>query len=147
MVVSAGGLSLISRHEGVVYTAYPDPVHGWGVATICYGHTKGVRQGDVATKEQCTTWLQEDTAEATYHVRRLTTVPLSQGEMDAYVSFVFNAGPGNFAKSSMRRLLNRGERVLACNQLPLWNRAGGRVLPGLTKRRADEKAICLSTLP
>lgn len=146
VTVSVGGLSLISRHEGVTYTAYADPAHGWKVATICHGHTKGVYRGMTATKAQCDRWLKEDVAEATQAVLRLVKVPLTQGELDAYVSFVFNAGAGNFARSTLLRLLNAGRRVEACNQLLRWTQAGGRVFAGLVTRRTEERALCLSTL-
>lgn len=146
VAVSLAGLGLIASHEGTVYTAYADPAHGWAVPTICTGHTKGVKRGDTATKAQCDAYLREDTKIASDAVLRLTTVPLSQGELDAYTSFVFNVGQGNFASSTLRIKLNQGQRVAACNQLPRWNRANGQVLNGLIKRREAERKVCLSQL-
>lgn len=146
VTVSLGGLSLISQHEGKANVAYADPAHGWKVPTICYGHTKGVKRGDTATDSQCRAWLKADVNEASGAVLRLSSVPLSQGELDAYSSFVFNAGAGNFAKSTLLKRLNSGQRVAACNELLRWDYAGGVKFNGLTTRRKAERNVCLSTL-
>jgi lysozyme len=68
---------------------------------------------------------------------------LAQPTYDAIVSFTFNVGEGNLRRSTLLRKLNAGDIVGACNELPRWNKAGGRVLPGLVKRRAEERALCL----
>ena len=146
LTLSLAGLGLIRTHEGTVYTAYADPAWGWKVPTICSGHTKGVYRGMTATKAECQRFLQEDTKEATAAVLRLSEVPLSQGELDAYTSFVFNAGAGNFAKSTLLKRLNAGRRVDACNELLKWDYAAGKRLAGLTTRRKAERDVCLSTL-
>ncbi len=130
--------------EGTRYEAYADPAYGWAVPTICNGHTKGVYRGMRATRAQCAQWFQEDMSEAAGHVLRLTTVPLNKNELAAYTDFVFNVGSGNFASSTLRRKLNAGDRLGACNELPRWVYAKDQKLPGLVKRRAAEKELCLT---
>lgn len=143
LAVSTAGLGLILSNEGMVNTAYPDPAHGWKVPTICVGHTQGVARGQWRSDSECLDLLKKDADVASGHVLRLATVPLSQGELDAYTSFVFNVGQGNFANSTLLKKLNAGDHIGACEQLPRWNRAGGKVLPGLTKRRNEERTLCL----
>lgn len=143
-VVSAGGVALIKQHEGVRYHAYPDPASGNDPWTICYGHTKGVVKGMTANQETCDRWLKEDLAAAEAVVQLTVKVPLSQGEYDSYVSFVFNAGQGNWQSSTMLRKLNAGDRVGACNQFPRWIYADKRVFNGLKTRRYHEQQQCLS---
>ncbi|WP_247537383.1 lysozyme [Ralstonia pseudosolanacearum] len=130
--------------EGTRYEAYPDPVHGWTVPTICRGHTKGVHRGMRASRVQCDTWFREDMTEAAGHVLRLTTVPLNKNELAAYTDFVFNVGAGNFHSSTLRRKLNAGDHAGACNELPRWVYAKEQKLPGLVKRRAAEQELCLT---
>lgn len=136
----------LSRHEGVVHVAYADPAHGWKVPTICHGHTKGVKRGDVATTEQCGEYLQQDTDQALWDLFRMVKVPLTQGEIDAYADFIFNLGPGNFAKSTLRKKLNAGDHLGACNQLPLWVNGNGKPMKGLINRRKDFYAFCIRDL-
>lgn len=140
------GLSEIQRHEGTVNRAYADPAHGWTVPTICSGHTKTAKRGMWLSDAQCLDLLKSDADAATKDVLRLVKVPLSQGELDAYVSFVFNVGAGNFGSSTALRLLNSGDRVGACLQLPRWVYANGKALPGLVKRREAEARTCLRDL-
>ncbi|CAH0444340.1 Lysozyme RrrD [Ralstonia syzygii subsp. syzygii] len=130
--------------EGTRYEAYPDPIHGRAVPTICRGHTKGVYRGMKATRAQCAAWFHEDMSEAAYYVLRYTTVPLNKNELAAYSDFVFNVGAGNFNKSTLLRKLNVGDRVGACNELPRWVYAKDKKLPGLVKRRAAEQKLCLT---
>lgn len=144
-LVSAGGVIHVKQSEGLVYVSYPDPATKADPWTICYGHTgPEVKPGMKVTQAQCDKWLYEDIREAEYYVQRYVNVPLSQGEYDAYVSFVFNVGPGNFADSTMLRLLNSGDRVAACKQFPRWIYANKKVLNGLKVRRYEEQRMCLS---
>lgn len=145
--VSAAGLGLIATHEGKRNETYADPAHGWAVPTVCYGHTATAARGQWRSDQECLHLLQQDATGAYQHVRRLTRgVGLTQGEVDAWTSFVFNVGPGNFERSTARRLILAGDRVAACNQLPRWTFAAGKQLPGLIKRRAEERALCLRDL-
>ncbi|WP_277973003.1 lysozyme [Pantoea agglomerans] len=140
MKVSGRGLELIRRSEGLFLQAYPCPAN---VLTIGYGHTAGVQPGDVITAEQADTFLQEDVAESVRAVNRLVTVPLTQNQFDALISFVFNLGIGNFRTSTLLKKLNAGDYTGAAKEFPRWVRAGGKQLPGLIKRRGAEKALFL----
>jgi lysozyme len=138
--VSGRGLELIKQSEGVFLQAYRCPAN---VLTIGYGHTAGVQPGDVITAEQADTFLQEDVAEPVRAVNRLVTVPLTQNQFDALVSFVFNLGIGNFRTSTLLKKLNAGDYTGAAEEFPRWVRAGGKQLPGLIKRRDAEKSLFL----
>jgi lysozyme len=141
MVVSAAGLAGIKYHEGEVRTVYLDPV---GIPTVCVGHTATVTRADVGKRvsaQVCDNLLNRDTAEAQRAVGRLVKVPVTQGQYDALVSFTFNVGAGNLASSTLLRKLNAGDCHGAAAEFPRWNKAKGRVLPGLVSRRADERAV------
>lgn len=132
--------------EGLRQWAYRDPA---GIATICYGATEGVRMGDVATLDECRERLDADMMKALATVERC--VPgLPAHQLAAFADAVFNVGPRivcDKSTSTAARMLAAGDIEGACNQLPRWNRAtvaGVSVeLPGLTKRRARERALCL----
>lgn len=136
--LSAAGLGLIGQQEGREYKAYPDAVK---VVTICNGHTKGVKLGDTATDAICDKYLQEDSSKAQAAVQRLVTVPITQNQYDALVDFTFNLGTGSLAKSSLLKYVNHGECLRAGAEFPKWNKANGKVLLGLTKRRALERQL------
>ena len=145
--LSFGTADKIATHEGYRLVAYPDPGTGGAPWTICRGHTKGVRPGMRATPEQCDRWFAEDLYTAERGVQRLARVPLKQGEYDALVSFVFNAGETNLRNSTLLRKLNAGDRVGSCNEYLRWIYANKLVLSGLRTRRADERAMCLKSGP
>ena len=141
MKTSQSGLDFIADHEGLELTAYADPATGGEPWTNGYGHTKGVKPGDTCTKEQAMQWLAEDVETAEKAVLRMVDVPLSQNQFDALVSFVFNCGAGNFEKSTLLRLLNDLDYDGASEQFQRWNKAAGKVMAGLTKRRHAEAAL------
>lgn len=138
MKISEAGLSLIKQFEGFRANAYLDSV---GVPTIGYGHTMGVRLGDVCTPEEAEEWLKGDCDAAERCVNHTVAVPLTQHEFDALVSFVFNLGCGNFRKSTLLKLLNENRHDEAAMEFRRWDRAGGQVLAGLTKRRLAEQRL------
>jgi lysozyme len=140
LATSAAGVAFVGHHEGLKQVAYRDPV---GIVTVCYGHTATARMGQSYSKEACQALLQSDLRAAEAAVRRLVKVPLSQETFDALVSFTFNVGEGNFAKSRLLRKLNAGDYEGACRELPRWVTARGQVLPGLVTRRAEEMHLCL----
>lgn len=144
--LSPAGLEHIKGHEGKSNVAYADPAWGASVPTICHGHTATARMGQWRSDAECLALLKKDADEATKQVLRLVKVPLSQGELDAYVSFVFNVGQTKYAKSTSLRLLNSGDRVGACLQLQRWVYANGKALPGLVVRRDWETKTCLRDL-
>ena len=135
------GLALTQKFEGLRLTAYKDPV---GIWTIGYGHTGvDVHQGLTITQQRAEELLLRDVGSAVATVGRLVKVRLTQNQFDALVDFVYNAGAGNFAGSTLLRKLNASDFAAAAAQFAKWVRGGGEVLPGLVERRAAEKALFL----
>ena len=140
--ISQKGINLIKEFEGFRAKAYKCPA---GVWTIGYGHTAGVKPGMTITKEQGEAMLRKDLKIYERHVSEaLGSATTSQGQWDALVSFCYNAGPGNLRKSSMLRLHKQGKYKAAAEAFMAWTKGGGRVLPGLVRRRKAEKALYLS---
>jgi len=140
---SERGKEAIASHEGCVLTAYPDPGTGGEPWTIGVGHTGGVKRGDCITNAEAMDLLADDLQAAEAAVNSAVKVPISQHEFDAMVSLTFNIGAGAFKSSTLVRLLNAGDRRGAGDQFLRWNRAGGRVMAGLTNRRKDEREMFL----
>lgn len=140
LAASTIALSTIALHEGFRGKAYRDPV---GIPTIGYGETKGVKMGDTITQKEALERLRTSADEHGKGMAACIKVPISQSEYDAYLSFTYNVGVGAFCKSTLNKKLNAGDYEGACTELLKWNRAGGMVLPGLTKRREEEYKLCL----
>jgi lysozyme len=138
MNTSQKGLDLIKSFEGLRLSAYKCPA---GVWTIGYGTTAGVKEGQVITKERADELLRDDVKRFEDQVLRLVKVPLTQGQLDALVSFTYNLGAANLGNSTLLRLLNAGDYKGAAAQFDRWNKAGGKVLKGLVTRRAAERAM------
>lgn len=138
MDYSPDGLKLTESFEGCRLQAYLDSV---GVPTIGYGHTHGVTMGMTCTQEQADAWLQEDVQGAVQAVNNLVIVPLTQQQFDALVDFTFNLGAGALQQSTLLRLLNSGNYQGAAGEFEKWDKAGGKVLPGLLRRRQAERDI------
>lgn len=138
MTTSKKGISLIKFYEGFQPKAYYCPA---GVLTIGYGTTKGVRPGMVISEAQGETLLQSDLRKFESAVERLVKVPLTQSQFDALVSFVYNLGEGNFRSSTLLKVINQGRFDMVPDQMLRWNKAGGKVLNGLTKRRQTEATL------
>ncbi|RPA32103.1 lysozyme [Shewanella vesiculosa] len=134
--LSALGAAGIVAHEGMRKVAYVDPV---GIVTVCAGHTKSAKLGQVKTAAECAELLKQDAADAGKSVKRLVKTPVTQRQYDALVSFVFNVGETSFAKSSLLRKINANDCWGAGKEFSRWTYAGGQQLPGLVKRRADER--------
>jgi lysozyme len=137
--------ALVRQFEGCYLTAYKCPA---GVWTLGSGHTRGVKPGDRCSVQQADVWLTEDLAEAAEALRDLVRVPLTQGQFDALVSFIFNLGVHALAESTLLIMLNKGQAAKAAGQFQLWTHAhvNGQsvVLPGLVKRRDAEAKLFLS---
>lgn len=135
MKTSNKGLALIKHFEGFKARAYVCPA---GVLTIGYGTTANVRPGQVITESQGTNLLLSDCAKFEKEVETQVKVPLTQDQFDALVAFVYNVGQGNFRSSTLLKLLNQGQYDQVPEQMMRWNKGGGKVLNGLTRRRTSE---------
>ncbi|MGO4701721.1 lysozyme [Dyella sp. 2RAB6] len=145
MKTSALGIALIKQFEGLRSCAYPDAA---GIWTIGYGHTGDeVRSGARIDAAQADGLLRQDLSTAEQAVRAWVTEPLAQASFDAMVSFVFNVGATAFAGSTLLRKLNAGDFEGAAAEFERWRYAGGRVLPGLLRRRIAERTLFLSPHP
>lgn len=148
------GLALIESFEGLILSAYDDYndhivqpgqlVHG--TLTIGYGHTSmagppRVYVGQVITDDEANAILAADLASVELEVSHLVKVPLNQNQFDALVSFQFNTGWLAHANCSLLRALNGGNYNLAAADFMLYDRASGKVLAGLVRRRAAERAL------
>lgn len=138
MNISSNGLILIKTFEGYKNTAYQDVV---GVWTIGYGTTKNVHAGMVVTLQQAEDMLRQDVAAFEAAVTKLVTVPINQNKFDALVSFAYNLGVGSLAKSTLLVYVNSGKFDKAALEFSKWNRAGGKVVQGLTNRRELESIL------
>ena len=135
------GLNLIKESEGFEGKAYLCPANVW---TIGYGHTKDVSPGDTITKDAAEELLADDLKIYEGYVLKYTKVALNKNQFSALTSFVYNVGPTNFKNSTLRRYLNKKRFIEASREFLRWNKAGGKVLPGLVKRREKERALFLS---
>lgn len=140
MRTSQKGVSLIKSFEGLRLKSYQDSV---GVWTIGYGTTRGITAGMAITNEQAERMLMNDIGRFEPEIERLVKAPMNQAQWDALMSFTYNLGAANLGSSTLLKLLNAGDYVGAAEQFPRWNKAGGQVLAGLTKRRLAERAMFL----
>lgn len=139
MKTSDAGITLVKSSEGLKLVAYKCPA---GIWTNGYGHTgPDVTPGMVITQAQADALLARDLERFETGVARLVKVPLNQNQFDALVCFSFNLGLGALQGSTLLRLLNAGDYAGAAAQFPRWNKAGGKELPGLTRRRAAEQSL------
>lgn len=138
MKISQNGINLIKQFEGCKLIAYKCPA---GVWTIGYGHTKGVVRGQKISPERAEKFLKEDIEQFEKGVNRHVSVPLNQNQFDALVSFTYNCGLGALQRSTLLKKLNAGDYAGAANEFPKWNKSNGKVLNGLVRRRAAERAL------
>ena len=142
MKISASGLELVKAFEGYFAKPYRCPA---GVLTQGYGHTAAAGKPDLGgswSKDYATKVLEE-TIGRNYAapVASLLTRKPDQGQFDAMVSLAYNIGVGNFRKSSVLRKFNAGDDAGAVAAFAMWNKAAGKVMPGLTRRRASESLM------
>src|SRR5215472_2315141 len=142
--INKRGLELVKHFESLFLKAYQDPV---GVWTIGWGHT-GIKHNDgtvfkgrTITEQDAHELLRHDMTTFAERVSSFITVPLNDDQFDALVSFDFNTG--GLGKSTLRKKLNNGDYAGAANEFPKWNKAGGKVLRGLTRRRKSEQNLFL----
>lgn len=138
--INAGGLALLKRFEGCVLHAYKCPA---GIQTIGWGHTGDVKEGMTITQHQADVILEEvDLPIFEAAVEKLcATVGLSDNEFSALVCLAYNIGVANLSKSTLLKKLLLGQRRGAADEFLKWDKAKGKVLPGLVKRRAAERDL------
>ena len=148
MRISEKGLNLIKKYEGFSSRPYMCPAN---IPTIGYGSTyypngSKVKLSDDSISEEEATQILEYIAQKDFGsaVNKFVIVELTQNQFDALVSFAYNIGRTAFENSTLLKLLNRGEYEAAAEQFEKWNKSGGKVLSGLTKRRFDEQKLFLS---
>ena len=140
MKISDEGLSLIKHFEGCELKAYRCAAN---VLTIGYGTTKNVTEDMEITQEEAESLLQEEMHEYEGYINDIVKVPLEQHQFDSMVSWVFNLGSGNLFSSTLLKKLNNSEYDEVPEQIKRWNKAGGKVLEGLVKRREAEALLFL----
>jgi len=152
--LTQAGANLIKHFEGCLerlsdgkYRPYKCPA---GVLTLGFGHTNHHgRKFDASTRwtmEECHEAFLEDMAGFEMAVRRLVKVPLTPYQYDSLVSFAYNCGEGNLQKSTLLKKVNKGDFEDAALEFHKWNKGGGKVLAGLTRRRASE-ALLFQNIP
>ncbi|WP_321491922.1 glycoside hydrolase family protein [uncultured Desulfobacter sp.] len=129
------GLDLIKKFEGFYAEAYLCPADVW---TIGYGHTGDVKMGQVVTEPEAEQLLSKDLEVAGIAVQRYISVPLTDNQFSALVSFTFNLGAGSLKTSTLRKKLNQGNYDAVPPELARWVKTKGKTLPGLVRRRAAE---------
>lgn len=141
MRITPEGVALVKHFEGLRLKAYPDPGTGGEPWTIGYGHTGGVKPGDEITTEMAELMLLRDLRKFEDGVTSAVRVAITPSQFSACVSFSYNVGLGNFGSSTLLKMINAGNADAAADQFLRWNRAAGKVLPGLTARREAERRL------
>ncbi len=135
------GLLLIKSFEGLRLKAYRDAV---GIWTIGYGTTRGVQPDMSISEAEAERFLQQDLTRFEQTIHEAVTVPINDNQFSALASFTYNVGSGAMRSSTLIKLLNARHDVRSiADEFPRWNKAGGRVLEGLTRRRNAERALFL----
>ncbi len=134
------GLLLIKSFEGLRLKAYKDAV---GIWTIGYGTTRGVRPGQTISEAQAVQFLQEDLTRFEKSINEVVRSPINDNQFSALACFTYNVGSGAFRSSTLLKKLNAGDVQGAADELLRWDKAGGRTLAGLTRRRKAERLLFL----
>ena len=138
MRTSESGKQFIKDFEGCKLEAYEC---SGGVWSIGYGHIRNVQEGDKITNKEANAFLIKDIEMVEHHVNRLINVHLLTNQWDAVVSWCFNLGCGNLRSSTMLRVINAGDIDKVSEQIVRWDKAGGKVVAGLTRRRKAEAEL------
>jgi lysozyme len=132
------GLTMLENYRDTAYIPVPGDV-----PTIGFGTTEGVRLGDKITPPKALALALRDVQKFEDKIKTCVTVPLYQHEYDALVSLTYNIGASAFCNSTLVKKLNSGDYEGACLEIKRWNRQGGKVSPGLTRRREAEYKQCM----
>lgn len=148
MKTSSEGIALLKRFEGLRLKSYPDPATGGEPYTVGYGTTSSAGVGKVTrgmsiTEVQAESMLVRSLVIYEKAVTAALKNPPTQHQFDALVSLAYNIGNANMRNSSVVKYLNAGEPTRAADAFLLWNKAAGRVMPGLTRRRQAERQLFL----
>ena len=145
MKTSQSGISLIKGFEGKRLNAYDDGVGVWtiGFGTIKYPNGVRVKKGDTCTEAQAESYLKNDLVKFENAINRLAKVPLNQNQFDALSSFTYNLGETNLSSSTLLKKLNAKDYAGTADQFLRWNKAGGKVMNGLARRREAERNLFL----
>ena len=138
MKVSQECVNLVKFFEGFEAKAYLCPANVW---TIGYGRTRNVKEGDMINELQAERDLLEELEEFGHQVLNTVQVPLKQNEFDALTSWTYNLGVGNLQSSTLLKKLNSGDKNSVPSEMLRWNKAAGKVLAGLTRRREAEAKL------
>lgn len=143
MKISEKGIALIKSFEGLRLESYLCPGKKW---TIGYGHTGKVngmslKKGIVITRQESYFLLKEDINKFEDAINKYVKVDISQNQFDALVSFAYNVGIANFRLSTLLRKLNKKYYIGASKEFSRWNKAKGKVLDGLIRRRESERVL------
>lgn len=157
-MISPKALAMIAHHEGVRYRPYRCPAALW---TVGVGHVLYPDQAKLSmearlayplksadnrawSKEEVNGVLEFDLKRFIQGVPKYCTGTLTQGQLDALVSFSFNCGLGTLQRSTLRQKHNRGNFAGAAEEFMKYTKGGGKVLKGLVNRRNDERALYIS---
>jgi len=138
MITGDKGIDLIKRFEGCRLEAYKCSAE---VLTIGYGHTGGVKEDDTITQEEADKLLKADVFKFEKNVEDNVKVELNQSQFDALVAWTFNLGVGNLRSSTMLQKLNNEDYTSVPSEMKRWNKAGGKTLDGLIRRRKAESLL------
>lgn len=133
---------LVAQFEGLWTTAKPDKL-AYGLPTVCYGETEGVKVGDTYTKAECDAMLAKKLPRYLKSALSCINVPVSDKQLAAYGSLTYNIGEKAFCRSTVVNRLNSGDYIGSCNAMMSWVNAGGKRVQGLANRRAKERELCL----
>lgn len=148
-MINDATIALVKEFEGLRLSAYRDSV---GVVTIGYGTTAAAgvgiepKMGMTITKSDADMYLRRGLEKFALQIRGHITAPITPNEFGAFLSLAYNIGPGAFKKSSALRKFNQGDKAGAANAILLWNKAGGKVLNGLKRRRERERELFLTPM-
>lgn len=147
IVLGTAGAGLIQSSEGLRYAVYKDPV---GIPTVCWGHTDpNLRLGQTYSYNECVILFRSDVFQhqkALYGPTNcIKSATLSHNQSDALTSIAFNLGVPKFCGSTLAKKVAHRDYAGAALEFPKWKYAGGKVLPGLVTRRANEQKLFRST--
>jgi lysozyme len=142
MKMTDDGIKLIESFESLQLNAYKCPA---GIWTIGYGHTAGVTQGMTCTQAQAVQFLMQDLGASENAVLKYVKSQINDNQFSALVSFTFNCGAGNLQSSTLLKKVNINPADATIrNEFMKWNKGGGKVLAGLTRRRQAEADLYFS---